>query len=226
MKNINLLYASYPVFFQKNVNFSTVLHGKSNCLDALIFFSKWNKTPLFSNVVEADVRKNVKYYQEIFKMHEYSTDEIIKMKTNYPNVYTSLFPMKSGQCYLWSKRSIEKVDGLLRRQWNGYVTNSCFLFSSKVFVSVDGSIFLCEKSSWKFKFGFISKEGVHLYLNKINGYYKKIFDKHKAQCADCYKIKGCNCCYFAESESVEGGKCFVSHNRAIDELEEMLNNKI
>lgn len=226
VKNINLLYASYPVFFQKNVNFSTVLHGKSNCLDALIFFSKWSKTPLFSNVVETDVRKNVKYYQEIFKMHEYSTDEIIKMKTNYPNVYTSLFPMKSGQCYLWSKRSIEKVDGLLRRQWNGYVTNSCFLFSSKVFVSVDGSIFLCEKSSWKFKFGFISKEGVHLYLNKINGYYKKIFDKHKAQCADCYKIKGCNCCYFAESESVEGGKCFVSHNRAIDELEEMLNNKI
>ena len=47
-----------------------------------------------------------------------------------------------------------------------------------------------------------------------------------SQCADCYKIKGCNCCYFAESESVEGGKCFVSHNRAIDELEEMLNNKI
>lgn len=214
------------LFFSKECEFSTVLHGKSNCLDALIFFSKWNKTPLFSNVVETDVRKNVKYYQEIFKMHEYSTDEIIKMKTNYPNVYTSLFPMKSGQCYLWSKRSIEKVDGLLRRQWNGYVTNSCFLFSSKVFVSVDGSIFLCEKSSWKFKFGFISKEGVHLYLNKINGYYKKIFDKHKAQCADCYKIKGCNCCYFAESESVEGGKCFVSHNRAIDELEEMLNNKI
>lgn len=45
------------LFFSKECEFSTVLHGKSNCLDALIFFSKWNKTPLFSNVVETDVRK-------------------------------------------------------------------------------------------------------------------------------------------------------------------------
>lgn len=225
VRNINLFYHSFPDFFRKNVNFSTVLHGKSNCLDALNFFSRWKKIPYFSEVIEAGAKKNAKYYQEIFKIHEYSTNDIIKMKKDYPEVYASLFPMKSGRCYLWNKRSIENVDGLLRKQWSAYVTNSCFLFSSKVFVSIDGSIYLCEKSSRDFNFGVISKEGLHLYVKEINGYYKKIFDKHKMLCADCYKLKGCNCCYFAEKELIEDRKCFVSHSRAIGEFAKMLNNK-
>lgn len=78
VRNINLFHLSYPDFFQKNVNFSTVLHGKSNCLDALKFFSQWDKIPFFSEVVRDGAKKNAKYYQEIFKMHAYSTNPQIR----------------------------------------------------------------------------------------------------------------------------------------------------
>lgn len=226
LKNIRRLYSMYPIFFKENVEFSTVLHGKSNYMDAISFFSQWNKLPIFSPVINIGVRKNIGKYQEVWNLHNYSSKEIEVFKKTFPKEYYKLFPAVNGKSYLWLKEItalVDSVDEVLYDEYKIYPGNNCVLFSSKVFVAEDGKIYLCEKVSRKFVFGKLTEGNVLIYLKRINRYYAEITQIFQSKCLGCYKSCGCNCCFFAEREKVESKKCFCDKAEACSELHNMLN---
>lgn len=228
LKNIMRLYSKYPIFFKENVEFSTVLHGKSNYMDAISFFSQWKKLPIFSSVINIGVKKNIGKYQEIWHQHNYSRNEIEEFKKKFPKEYELLFPSVNGKSHLWLKNStalVDSMDELLYDECKVYPGDNCFLFSTKVFVAEDGKLYLCEKVSRKFVFGKLTEGNVVIYLKRINKYYSEITQYFQSKCFGCYKSNGCNCCFFSEREKIERGECFCDKEEACSELHNLLNEK-
>ena len=226
--NIQKMYSKYPIFFKNNVEFSTVLHGKNNYMDTVSFFSQWDKLPIFSPIRKTGVKKNIKQYQAMWNLYNYSEKEIDKFKKSFPNEYKTLFPAVKGKCHLWLKPSTvlsDSIDELWHDEYNIYPGNNCILFSSKVFITEDGCLYLCEKVSRKFVFGKIKNGKVVIYLKRINQYYAEILQTYMSKCLSCYKCYECSCCFFAEREQIDAGECFCSFEQACCELHEMLDEK-
>lgn len=225
VRNIQDLYLRYPLFFKNNVDFSTVLHGKSNYIDAVDFFAKWDKIPIFSQVTKENIKSNLGKKQEVFCMHDYSKEEIAYFMRQYPKEYSILFPAVKGQCCLWQRKrqvSVQALNEVIYDNYNIFPTGGCTLFVSKVFITEDGKIYLCEKSSRKFAFGKISKGKISVYLKHINSYYTDMYSRFKTACLGCYKSTRCEHCFFAECDNICRGKCFCSKDQAIAELQEMI----
>ena len=225
VRNVQVLYLRYPLFFKNNVDFSTVLHGKSNYIDAIDFFAKWDKIPLFSQVTKENIKRKLGKKQEIFCMHDYSKEEIASFVRQYPKEYSILFPTAKGQCCLWQRNrqiSVQALNEVIYDNYNIFPTGGCTLFVSKVFITEDGRIYLCEKSSRKFAFGKIHKGKLTVYLKRINTYYADMHRRFKTACLGCYKSARCENCFFAECENISSRKCFFSKEQAIAELQEMM----
>lgn len=225
VRNVQALYLRYPLFFKNNVDFSTVLHGKSNYIEAIDFFSKWNKIPLLSQVTKENVKSNLGKMQEVFCMHDYSKDEIASFIGQHPHEYSILFPAVKGQCCLWQRKrqvSVQALNEVIYDNYQVFPVGGCTLFASKLFVTESGKIYLCEKSSRKFAFGKVHAGKLTIYLKRINAYYANMRRHFQVACLECYKSTKCQCCFFAECENISSAKCFCSKEQAIAELQEML----
>lgn len=228
VKNINMLYNKHKDFFNKNVLFSTVLHGKNNCIEAVEYFSRWNKIPIFSQVSPSGVKKNSIKFKEVGRLHAYTEKEIAEFREKHPQVSDTLFPTADGKVCGWGKDSASSMgdfNEIINEEKYLFPWQSCFLFSNKVFVTVDGSLFLCEKSSRKYIFGKVKKTGLAIYLKRINKYYQDINELYNSRCSHCYKSISCESCFFNDDETICSGACFCSRRQAIDSFQQMINAK-
>lgn len=217
LSNIEKLHVKYPSFFELNVEFSTVLHGKNNFISAVDFFSKWKKIPILSQIVDNGKKKHVGDFNNVWNLHKYTSEEIEDFRNRYPHASESILASRNMVNNLWKinfQDSSVVIDSLLDKNKKLHLGN-CFLFSSRVFVSISGDIYTCEKSSRKFKFGKLNDGKLSIYLKRINSYYEDIGNILHTHCQNCYKNDRCECCYFAESETISHNKCFYSREQAI-----------
>ncbi len=188
--NIEEICCKYPTFFKENVSFSTVLHNKNNYIDSMLFFSKWNKRPIFSSVstLNAKDRKD-ELFQEITKQHVYSKSELNLLKSSYPETYKLLFNQgATNNISSWPEGN--KLDNhieIMDKEKFVYPGNFCFLFPGRVFVTVGGHLLTCEKVSRKFKFGKIRNNTLSIYTKRINKYYDRFKLLFQTKCSKCYK---------------------------------------
>lgn len=220
LSNIEKLRIKYPSFFESNVEFSTVLHGRNNFISAVDFFSKWNKIPILSQIVDNGRKKHVGAQCDVWNLHAYTSEEIEDFRKRYPNASKVLLASNNMVNDLWKKNFHDPlcvIDRLLYKNTDLRLGN-CFLFSTRVFISTSGELYLCEKSSRNFKFGKVHKDVLYIYLKRINGYYKDIGNILNSHCLSCYKNDRCECCYFAEKETITQNKCFYSREQAINDF--------
>ena len=75
-------------------------------------------------------------------------------------------------------------------------TGTCFPFSRKMYITVNGKILPCEKIGIQFALGQVINGRINLDLDaiaqKYNNYYTYMFSR----CKECYMINGCKQCIF------------------------------
>lgn len=227
-RNVETLYQEHPAYFDKYVSISTVLHNQNNCIEAINYFSKWKKTPIFSQVIDSQSKKSYKRFKEVSQQHKYTDEEIKSFSKEHQKESKELFPSFKGNVYGWENNfstQVPLLEDILFADKIIYPGKSCFLFSIKIFISVDGSIFVCEKSSRNFMFGKIYPKGIRIFTKRINNYYRNINSRHVNQCVSCYKSFNCNLCYFLESEKINNGSCCYKLEQSTKKLQQLINFK-
>lgn len=164
--------------------------------------------------------KHVGAQCDVWNLHAYTSEEIEEFRKRNPNASEVLLASNNMVNDLWKKKFHDPlcvIDRLLYKNTDLRLGN-CFLFSTRVFISISGELYLCEKSSRNFKFGKVHKDVLYIYLKRINGYYKDIGNILYSHCLSCYKNDRCECCYFAENETITQNKCFYSREQAINDF--------
>lgn len=206
--NILLIQRKFPTFFKENIFFLTVLHNKNNILDVCDYFGKYDKFPSFSPLSKENLRVEKKTkFTEMSQLHTYSMRDIQIIKKKYPIIYNMYFNNQHRINSLLNPDLVDNVTDLLNDDLTIYPGGSCFLFENRVFVAIDGRLFLCEKSDRQFCFGKIHNGNIFIYRKRINDYYQTISSVFRQKCVNCYKKSVCDKCYFQESENICEGHC-------------------
>lgn len=215
-KNIKKIFQNEPEYFKSNVSFSTVLHDKNNYLDAIEFFSRWGKIPSFSLLSMSNTRGST--IKNIIKRQKHIDKESISLiRKLYPIIYNELFHDRGNMIYGWEDNTgiqsmtLKEID--MSEKWY-YPMKSCFLFSTKIFISIEGNIHICEKSSRKYIFGKITPNRLFIFTKKINQYYNQINIVFNTICKKCYMRFSCTKCFFSDSEEILNGNCICNKNNA------------
>lgn len=209
-ENVLSIYNKYQEYFKQNIDFSTVLHDKNECISVCDYFDKFNKIPSFSNLAEEGVKPSQrKLFNLLNKRHSYTDEEVKNIAISHPIVYNELFTNNELEDLLFNHEghTPESFTEIFNQQ-TMYPDDSCFLFQNRAFIDVNGYLYLCEKSNRKFRFGRIAKDKITIYTKQINRFYENINSIHSEKCAKyCYTYCRCKECYFSDSEIVQKGLC-------------------
>ena len=210
-KNVLAIKNKYPEYFDKYVNFNSVLHNKNSFTEVYNFFmSNFNKTPLITSLDKVSVNQDLikefremsegenaiihkeKDYNSIEKKHQIRIDEDLK---KFIIAYSGY--IKSGYLELISdEKNVSKIP-----------TGTCTPFSTKVFVTAMGQILPCERIGHQFALGYANKNNVSLDFDKIAKKYNEYFDNINNQCDNCYLKNSCGICMFKENIESKDIQC-------------------
>ena len=233
IRNILFIREEYPAFWKSNVSFISLLHNKNNLMSLYIFFYKWDKIPSISKLSTSDLNESKK--QEFWHLYNDKTtlnkNELLQLKVTNPKVfelYIKSFLYDSKYSYrIHTNEEIFNTEGIINSN-----TGSCYLFEHRIFFSVEGYIYPCEKSNRDFIFGKFNGS-IEIDCEKITEYYNNINKIVNNSCKGCALIGNCTLCYFSNCV-VTDANCpkRSSHNgvsikiKEFLELEEFLNNKL
>ena len=202
IKNVNLLRSKYPDYFDKSVNFNTVLHNKNSIRDIYNFFhTQYNKIPSISELNNSGISEDK---QTEFENLYNNYDESLHSEENYKEIEQEMF--MNAYSYKDSTTFLHQYWGSVFKTYNDLIfdkskknflpTGTCVPFSKKIFLTVNKKILACERISQKFVLGKIEDGKVVIdydYIaNKYNDYYNKLY----AQCSKCYRGTSCIQCIF------------------------------
>lgn len=201
MNNVMLLREKYPIYFDKKVNFHSILHNKSSVRKVLYFFlNQFNKIPSIAEISPIGIREEKR---DVFEsMYQSINDSIIKdpdpddickkLGDEHPSkilIYQFL-KAYSGNIY-------DSYNALLAGNTNNRTpTGTCHPFQMKLFVSVRGEIMQCEQISREWIYGFVSNNGLFLNLAEIARKYNSLLDNVCARCQKCSIAASCPVCLF------------------------------
>lgn len=223
--NVLSIYDKYPDYFNQNINFSTVLHNKNECISVCDFFDKYNKIPSFSFLSKDGIKPSkVNEFNKLNSTHSYTDEEIKDISLSHPIVFNTLFSNSETKDILFNygKGAPESFTEIFHRTTT-YPDGSCFLFLNRAFIDINGYLYLCEKSNRKFRFGRIIAGKITIYTKRINKYYTTINSMHLNKCShNCYKYGRCNICFFSDYDIVHRQDCICDMKK----LESTLQNII
>jgi uncharacterized protein len=229
----NVLYIrnNYPNFFKKNVSFNAVLHNRNNEPEVFRFFKlQFDRIPMFSSVNDMGVKSGM---QEAFTD---LTKQKIKEPDNMPDtemnqeldlnsaVNKSLQHFifhYSGNIYRTYNDLLKKTDG------TKYIpTATCYPFSKKIFITVNGKILPCERIGHQFALGKVTENGVEINCEEIARKYGAYYDSLQKQCDSCYQAGKCIQCMFIIKNLEQKPVCqgFCNRQKFEDYLQDKMNH--
>lgn len=220
--NVDLLKEKYPEYFEKHVNFNTVLHNR-NTVDEVFKFIKerYGKQPRITSLNTTGIRadkqeefnnmfRNVADNLQQSKDYELLIDEMFMNSPEYHDV--CLFLYKYNQNVY---RSYNDLFALLKAE-NYIPTGGCTPFDRKIFITVNGKVLACERIGQQYGLGVVNPETpVDLSFQKIADMHNHYLDKLRAQCKTCYMSQSCMQCMYTinQLDSSEKIKCPGFTNR-------------
>lgn len=199
--NLKKIKTLHPNYFSEKVNISTVLHNVNLVSEIYSFFkSEFNKT---ANIIELNNIGIPKDKKNIFdKMYKNTLDSLYQSE-NYIDVEKDMFE----KLYIYSNTTtfLHKYSGNVYKSYNDLLhsvshisppTGTCFPFSRKVFITVNGKILPCETVDHKFHLGTIKPNKINLNLEHIAIEYNRYYNSFSKVCNSCYRKKICRQCLF------------------------------
>lgn len=209
-RNIKKLQSKFPEYFDDKVNFNSVLHNRNNIVDICNFIkTHFNKVPsinhLNTNGVNPNFIHEFKKMMNKNSMAEYekerdsnnlnTADEFIKNLdvSNFNNFFES-----------YTNNSYNSYTDLMYDNSTKYFipTGTCHPFSRKLFLSVNGKIFPCERSGQEEPLGHINNNEIFLNYDYIRDFYSKKYNNIIKKCRTCLQWKNCTlCAYYLKKEN-------------------------
>ena len=205
VKNVDLVRARYPDYFEKSVNFNAVLHNRNSVESIYEFFqARYGKVPSIGELNNSGIRPEMR--EEFNRTYQSSTESLMQSE-HYSEIERGMFlkspTYHSATLFLmqYSEHAYRDYNELLfgkakQDEELTIPTGTCLPFSKKIFVTVNGKILPCERIGHQFALGHVDDLGVHLDFEAIadryNGYYRKM----KPQCSACHNRKACSQCVF------------------------------
>lgn len=203
----NLVYVkiNYPNYFEKHVSFNSVFNNKSTIEKVYTFFKSKFKTKsmlveLDPNGINPSKRKefdkiNNLIYKDVDKLPD---DSHIIKELQFDNTYANELRTIFLNCLY-----TDTLSGLLSSDAVSRIpTATCIPFSRSIHITVNGNLFLCERTGHDVCLGNLSKS-INIDFNAIANIINKRFDDLEKQCSNCYMVNWCEQCAMVIS-SVKG----------------------
>jgi uncharacterized protein len=230
IRNIQMLKDKYPEYFNKKVNFNSVLHNKNSITDIYNYiFKSFKKQPHIGELNLSGI--NPIYKDKIIKMFRSSrsnynriNDQALKRKI----LYTS--PILKDAIHFLNKYCLNSYNTTFNNILNNenpeyktqtHPTGTCIPFSRKVFITVTGNILPCERIGNKYSLGNISEKGINIDFTAIATYYNNIYKKYIKQCNKCQRADNCPICVLASKDAYK-----ICHNMYNTSYKETYLNSI
>lgn len=205
VRNVKLIREKYPIYYENNVQFNSVLHNRNSVEEIYKFFkNEFNKTPRIAQISTSGIEEQstdefwktfVNINESLFQAEDYSRiEEEMFLKAPKPLDCAIFLDQYSGNSFTDYNFLI-----MPNRFFGKLPTGTCFPFNRKMFVNAVGKIYQCERIDSKYSLGNVTSSKVNinyrLIAKKINNYY----DKMRSQCNNCYKLKNCvQCMYYLD----------------------------
>lgn len=208
--NIQYIKNNFPEYYDKNVNFSVVLHNKNSIQEISDYFmSFYSKVPFVGRVNTAGV--NPLYSESFHDMHQNSS------YFNYKNLSSDEIVSKN---FLITGR-VRFLHNNLFFIYNDYLdiisdlksnfifpTSTCTPFSKKIFITTNGKILPCEKIGHNYCLGNLNNGEISIEFGEIADKYNNLFQKmYNHFCSSCRMVNNCQTCALQSEQTckVKGG---------------------
>ena len=197
MKNIKLLKKKYPDFYRSNVSYNTVLDPSNNFnnINEFILNSEMFDSNVFlSSIIADNYAKNMIHYSNDFiAEYQYEVFKLFLLKLKWLNI-DDLSPLVLN--YLSSTwrmaKGIEEYfqEVVPKKSHRG---GPCIPGVKKLFVSVDGELYPCEKVSETSEAAHIGHIDSGIDLEKAKEVLN-IERETSSRCRNCWAYYFCNTC--------------------------------
>jgi len=232
IKNLDYIQNKHPLYFDTHVNFNSVLHDRNSVEETSVFlFSKYKKYPMTNELnIFGVVPERRKEFATMFrsKMEDYRKILNKRVKAaidkDSPKIvrYEKILFSTKLFCYNVDFNRIMSEDYICDST-EGYMlpTKTCIPFSRKIFVSVQGKIYPCERIGNEINYGNVDEISVHIDKKGIVEKYNLLFAKYVGLCQKCKMIDTCSVCIASD---IEGNEiCKKNNNIAPHIWEELIS---
>ena len=199
---VNSLKEKNEEYFEKNVEFITVIHDKNSLENTYNFIKNYyGKIPSISPLSTENVDPlKQEAFDKMYKdfMSDVTGDFLLSLTDSELGKYDFLSTLrKNCQYHFEYFMSVYNA----KRKMPTLPTGTCVPFSRKTFLTTEGKILPCEMISINHAIGNVDEEkGITLDFDAIADYFNGTTSKYKEECKNCYNKNGCGFCAFKSSE--------------------------
>ncbi|MDE5888248.1 MAG: radical SAM peptide maturase [Muribaculaceae bacterium] len=226
--NIRLLKETYPKYFKSKVKFNSVLHDHNSIkeIDDYIF-SNFGKHPTVSELNPFGIDENqYDNFLTIFKSKEKSFKELSQREQELYGQHSPQIRNFTKWIFLNLMTTYStNISHIIKEESNSeniierteLPTKTCIPFERKMYISVNGKIFPCERIGHKMNFGQILNGKLEINFEGIVKYYNSAFKKYHKLCGKCIKKDFCSVCITGDQQI--SNSC---NDRELKELRELI----
>lgn len=212
-ENILLLKNKYPDYYNEHVDFNAVLHDRNSYESIFLFIKEhFDKGAKVSELSDAGILpEKMEEFKSMFKS---SYDEQVKFFYTHREIAENNSFKRAEDVQLYSL-----IHGFTGNKYNSFnellkdekkvvhmPSGTCMAFYKKMFVTVNGKIFPCEKIGQRYPLGFVSEEDVDIDFDRISSIYEEMYKPLLKICENCYHQDSCAQCVFLIYEKRKGNK--------------------
>lgn len=201
-ETLKYIKIKYPVFFENNISFNSVLHDKNTIANIVFFFrQEFDKIPMLSELSSTCIKEGAQedflkmYREENLNYDELSShitaEEYIQLNRKLKELPSFFYKLLDVNIKNWS-------DWLCDYDYSYYPTSTCLPFTNKIFVSADGCLHLCEHIGYNYSFAYVdlNKRKIVFDEEKVSKQYSAYYSDIVSKCSKCYMAPFCSICLF------------------------------
>ena len=192
--NIKSLKEKYPIYFEKQVQFNSVLNNNSDVISVQKFiFDEFGKNTGIEQIASAGIKKEKKQlFKELYRPYilPIETEQNRKRNSRELKDIGFFFYYHMGNSYS------HYIDLIISENENQprLPTGTCLPFSRKVFITPSGGIYPCERIGFKHILGKVT-ENMNINYEQVAEKYNSFYSAIAKQCMHCYNADSCGACF-------------------------------
>ena len=222
--NILKLKNKYPDYYDKYVNFNSVLHNRNSSHEISQFGEHFlNKIPRISELSKVGIaEEKYKEFERMFRAKFDITNKKIEIDENTdvesvlndPNI--SIFNLFIDSFVSNTYNSLQELFEQSDKEIEYFPTGTCLPFQKKMFLTVNGKILPCEKVGQEYPLGHVDSNSIHIDYKSISEIYSKLYSELIKSCEKCFTWHNCGQCVFVLKGQEKSMACntICSANRA------------
>lgn len=210
LSNILKLREKYPSFYEKNVSFNAVLHDRNSYEDIFLFMKNiLGKTGMISELSDGGIRPDkIEEFKAMFKPIYKEKETFFKQHSDFREYENTGNAQLRSLIHGYTGNMYKTLNSLIKPSKSIFhmPSGTCIAFYKKVFVTVNGKIFPCEKIGQNYPVGYVDDIKVDLDFEKIASFYDSMYKPLLKLCKQCYHQRNCSQCVFNIYDKCKSGK--------------------